>query len=117
MIGCGNACFGRMGSIDPLNLNILVLVFIPRGFKQTSRIFITHLKENLGFQVEEDCNDCHVCDNQDDVDNEENAKNARGRPEYEDIEDCKEGERDEVEEDEVHPGDVDLNVVRILANM
>ena len=61
MIGCGNACFGRMGSIDPLNLNILVLVFIPRGFKQTSRIFITHLKENLGFQVEEDCNDCHVC--------------------------------------------------------
>lgn len=38
-----------------------------------------------------------------------------GQPEYENIEDSKEGEGDEVEEDEIHPGDVDLNVVRILA--
>ena len=37
------------------------------------------------------------------------------RPEYEDIEDGKKGEGDEVEEYEVHPGDVDLNVIRILA--
>ena len=36
-------------------------------------------------------------------------------PEYEDVEDGEEREGDEVEEDEVHPRDVDLNVVRILA--
>ena len=37
------------------------------------------------------------------------------RPEYQDVKDSKQGEGDEVEEDEIHPGDVDLNVVRILA--
>ena len=36
-------------------------------------------------------------------------------PEYENVEDGKKGEGDEVEENQVHPCDVDLNVVRILA--
>ena len=36
------------------------------------------------------------------------------RPEYQDVKDSKQGEGDEVEEDQVHPGYVDLDVVRVL---
>ena len=37
------------------------------------------------------------------------------RPEYQDVKDSKQGEGDEVEEDQVHPGYVDLDVVRVLS--
>ena len=37
------------------------------------------------------------------------------RPEYQDVKDGKQGEGDEVEEDQVHPGYVDLDVVRVLS--
>ena len=37
------------------------------------------------------------------------------RPEYQNVKDSKQGEGDEVEEDQVHPGYVDLDVVRVLS--